>query len=331
MARMQARAPDSVDALMAQMYYTYYVLSDYDLAHDIATHALERVPSDTRLLQIKGWIERRQGNYNAMLDSLQMQRKLDPRNMALTGQISYNLFLMHRYDEALAELDGWDTREYYPNRLHAYINFREHRDFERLASELSALAAEEDNEGIAFDLLWAHVYARDYETAATMLDRMSPGLTQPRSHVKISNHAIGQLILGHFTQRIDELEPLLTEAEAAIRENSSDEELASGTPLIGLATIAAVEGRTEDAVRFIRQWRQGIGTDWAGRVLWRDTICQVLGMAGAAEAAVECIREGLEEPSAVMPFFEPHLPFYDSVRDEPVFVELVEDLTDSTL
>ena len=56
MERMQAQAPDSVDALMAQTYYTYYVLSDYDLAHDIATQALERAPSDTRMLEIKGWI-----------------------------------------------------------------------------------------------------------------------------------------------------------------------------------------------------------------------------------------------------------------------------------
>ena len=67
-----------------------------------------------------------------------------------------------------------------------------------------------------------------------------------------------------------------------------------------------------------------------GRILWRDILCQLLGMAGAAEAAVECIREGLAEPSGIMPFMEPYLPFYDSIREEPAFVELVEELSNST-
>jgi hypothetical protein len=56
--------------------------------------------------------------------------------------------------------------------------------------------------------------------------------------------------------------------------------------------------------------------------------CRVLGMAGATAAAVECIRTGLVEPSYVMPFMEPFLPYYDSIRDEPEFVEMLADLGD---
>jgi hypothetical protein len=52
-------------------------------------------------------------------------------------------------------------------------------------------------------------------------------------------------------------------------------------------------------------------------------------MAGATAAAVECIRTGLAEPSMVMPFLEPFLPYYDSIRDEPEFVELLVDLGDA--
>jgi TolB-like protein len=330
MARMQAQAPGSVDFLMAQMYYTYYVLSDYDLAHEIATRALERVPSDTRLLEIKSWIERRQGNFNAMIESRKLQRKLDPRNEALTSMIAYNLFLAHRYDDALAEFDSQETREYFPNRYRAHINFREHGDFARLASELTALAEGQETPGTTFDLMWAHLYARDYPAAAALADKLPPGLADPRAHIKLSNRTIGQLITAHFMGRGEEVVALRREAEAAIYELSSEEELASGNSLIGLAFLAALEGRTEDTVNAIRQWRQGIGTDWAGRILYRDIVCQLLGLAGAAEAAVECIREGLQEPSAIMPFFEPYVPLYDPVRDAPVFVELLEELTGST-
>ena len=200
----------------------------------------------------------------------------------------------------------------------------------RLASELVALAEDQENRGTTYDLMWAHVNARDYDAAAALVEKLPPGLADPRAHIKLSNRTVGQLVTAHFMQLSHEFNSLRQEAEAAIYENSTAEELASGNSLLGLALIAALEGRAEDTVNLIRQWRQGIGTDWAGRILWRDTLCQLLGMAGAAEAAVECIREGLAEPSGIMPFMEPYLPYYDPVRDDLAFVELVEELTGST-
>ena len=49
-------------------------------------------------------------------------------------------------------------------------------------------------------------------------------------------------------------------------------------------------------------------------------------MAAATAAAVQCIRTGLVEPSLVMPFMEPYLPYYDSIRDEAEFVDLLADI-----
>ena len=54
--------------------------------------------------------------------------------------------------------------------------------------------------------------------------------------------------------------------------------------------------------------------------------CEALGMAGAAGAAVECIRASLEVPSNILPFLEPHLPFYDPIRETPEFIELLAEL-----
>ena len=50
------------------------------------------------------------------------------------------------------------------------------------------------------------------------------------------------------------------------------------------------------------------------------------GHVGAAEAAVECIRTGLEQPSHVMPYLEPLLPYYDPIRGDPAFVALQDEL-----
>ena len=49
-------------------------------------------------------------------------------------------------------------------------------------------------------------------------------------------------------------------------------------------------------------------------------------MAGAAEAAVDCLRKAFSEPSMAHPFLEPRLPFYDPIRDDPAFVELLAEI-----
>jgi hypothetical protein len=49
-------------------------------------------------------------------------------------------------------------------------------------------------------------------------------------------------------------------------------------------------------------------------------------MIGATTAAVNCIRLGISEPSYIFPFQEVQAPFYDSIRDEPEFVELISEI-----
>ena len=96
--------------------------------------------------------------------------------------------------------------------------------------------------------------------------------------------------------------------------------------LLSLALLAAVEGNPEEAERRIRDWFRVIEADLTEKAVNWELACRALGMAGAAEAAVKCIRDGREQPSSVTPFLEPYVPSYDPVRDEPVFVELAEDL-----
>jgi hypothetical protein len=45
-----------------------------------------------------------------------------------------------------------------------------------------------------------------------------------------------------------------------------------------------------------------------------------------ARGVVECIRAGVEAPSYVMPFIEPYLPYYDSMRNEPAFLALPAEI-----
>ena len=75
-----------------------------------------------------------------------------------------------------------------------------------------------------------------------------------------------------------------------------------------------------------RAWQREASSDLAALAMTRHHAFRALGLAAAASAAVECIRSGLIEPSLVMPFLEPFLPYYDSIRSEPEFAELLRQI-----
>ena len=320
---IQAIAPDSVDHLIAQTFYTYYILTDYDLAHELTSRVLDRVPSDTEVINIKTWIERRQGDYAAMIETLRQGRKLEPRETMWENRLIFNLALAHRYDEAMAELEAYEGRDENVEFLRARLRVREHGDLQRMLQDVIAIDAEFDSRDSRENRAYAYVMTRDFEGASNLLETLPDDGVTPMG---LSNKQFNQLILAHLREDRDTVAELGALARENLSEGGVDVDKIEDWRAITLATLAAAEGDSDGAAQFIRQYFRGGGTDWANRVHNRDFVCQILGMAGAAEAAVRCLREGLEEPSLVMPFLEPKLSFYDPIRDEPVFIELVEEL-----
>jgi TolB-like protein len=321
-------APDSADYVIAQTYYTYYILRDYDMAHEFASRALEMMPSDTYLLEIRSWIERRQGNYAAMLETKKLSRQLEPNNPNWNTNIAHTLMQMHRYDEALAEADAFVGENYDLERLRAHMNLRKHGDLDRFAAELRDLSYRFDSVHSVFDRWWAYVANRDLTGARETLDDY-PSDEEP-GYMGVTDRLFTELITDVLSGETGRIPQLVAEMQASIDNKFENQDPLDHTAALTLAAMAAAEGNALETERLVRHWFQrGSGADLAERLVMRDLACQILGFAGSAEAAVKCIRDGLEEPSMVMPFLEPRLPFYDPIREEPVFIELVEELENS--
>lgn len=328
LADLQAVAPNSADYLIAQTYYTYYILKDYDLALQIADQALEMVPSDAYLVNISGWIKRRQGDFAGHLESARLARQLEPGNESLTEGLVQNLVRMHQYDEAVAEIEALEGRHYYMATIGATLAVREHGNLDRLATETQALADEIGDKWHPYDLWWTRLLARNVEGAADVLDALPepPESTGP-PRMGLATDQVVTILTYWALGDTDRLAELVAEGRESISLLGTTDDLLDTDAILSVALLAAVEGKTEETERLVQSWYRGAGTlDLAGRVVNWDKACQNLGIAGAAEAAVKCIREGLEQPSTIMPFIEPHLPFYDPIRNEPVFIELVEEL-----
>ena len=324
MEEFRAVAPDSADYLVAQTYFTYYILEDYDLALKFVAQALERMPSDTHLIAMRSWIQRRQGDFVGRIETLRRARQLEPGDPTWTGVIAHNLLLIHQYDEALIEFDSLEVESSRPQPLRAWINLRDHGDIDRLVEEMESIAAELSPEEGPIELAAARIAARDYAGAEALLDDLD---NQPVSlYWGISARPAISLITYWLQGNKQKLSGLAAETQRQLEEVGTRDDMMNEHSILSWALLAAVAGDAAETERLADAWESNHGQDLASRSQNWNLLCQVLGIGGAAEAAVECIRTGLEEPSYVMPFVEPHLPYYDSIRDEPVFQALIEEL-----
>lgn len=329
--RIETVSRGSADHLIAQAYYTYYVLNDHELAHEIVTRALEITPSDERLVELRSWIERRLGDFHAMIESIRVARRLNPRNLLYTGMLIRNLVLTHQYDAAAAEIESSNVIHHRLEATRAILEVRKHRDPSILEANLESLYAEFGDEAQPQFLWMAHLMNRNYAAAEKLLDNFpEPDTSRVHRRLGIPDKTTTEIMTYWLLGDGERLDALVEEAQAYLKayEEKGGTQF-HGRHLLGWALLAAVQGDAAETERFARRWDRTGGLDWAERVNQRDVVCEILAMAGAAESAVACIRTGLDEPSFVIPFLEPLWPFYDPIRTELAFVELIAELENS--
>jgi hypothetical protein len=239
-----------------------------------------------------------------------------------------SLIMTHRYDEAIEEIEKAPIDSFKLSVLHSTLQLQDHQDPGRRLGALAALQREYGAEADPFDLWEAHIASRDYQGAAELLNSIQAAnlLDDDWAVLAFPDFELARIITYGFLHARDQLAPLLIEARAKLdsEPESGLNSWASGTNRnLALAFVTAAEGDTEEAERLVRVWLREASRDLAKLTVLRHQACRALGMAAASSAAVECIRSGLTEPSWVMPFVEPFLPYYDSIRDQPEFVDLL--------
>jgi TolB-like protein/tetratricopeptide (TPR) repeat protein len=317
---LQQVAPGSTDHLIGQAVYVYYTLKDYNQAHDIISQALSMNPSDVRVIELKSWIERRQGDFNAFVESRKESRRLDPRNLKWTNLLINALLLTHRYDEALTAVENSTTESFTIAYARSLLMFREQRDFNHFQQSVQKLCHLYEQPNCGWEV---HIANRDYLAALDSFEQQEG----ESDSIVIEAAELNRIFTYWLMQDETSLSQGLTTWNAQLENGRNDSgEFPDSRSYIGAATLSGIQGNATEAVRLIDKWYRYRPVDWANHSLWSHNACRILGMAAATDAAVQCIKQGLKQATLIMAFWEPYLPFYDPIRDQPEFLEMLTEI-----
>jgi hypothetical protein len=282
------------------------------------------------LLEIQSWIKRRKGDFDGFVETTRLASELKPSDKMLKARLIYRLLTVHRYPEAL-EVGATIERPDLPLlRIKAELDFIEHQSISRYRAELAAHLGEGEprDQSSYYRTYWNVLLAdRDFAEAALVGEKIVALSGAAGSADALAAEASFLLILPMLSGDT----AALARDVAAMKQRIGVESL-SGSDILrsGFAAdrglLMIMDGKTAEARQFLIQYLDSTDRSPTELFFVLEPTCQTLGLTGAAAETVQCLREALSKPSSVMPYMEPRLPYYDSIRESPEFQMLVAEL-----
>jgi TolB-like protein/Tfp pilus assembly protein PilF len=97
--------PDAGEAHLAFAQHLYRAYRDYDRARSQLALAQRALPNSSRVLELTGYIDRRQSRWNESTQNLERALELDPRNWFILQQISLSYQYLRRFTDMAGVLD----------------------------------------------------------------------------------------------------------------------------------------------------------------------------------------------------------------------------------
>ncbi|HEY4284894.1 MAG TPA: hypothetical protein VGM62_17660 [Chthoniobacterales bacterium] len=322
--------PNRGESHLAAGLLYYYCYRDYDRARSELAIARQLLPNEPLVFAVPGWIDRRQGRWDEHLRNVNRALELDPRNVFILHQVAGTYQVLRRYDDLMAAFDR--ALAVTPNDAVA-----------RVAKALAELDSKADvrpgqiaiREALANDLgnavkivdRWFNIAlcARDPDGAKRALDFMLPEGITWGANVRTSRSFCEGLAARAFGDN-DAATQAFADARqemAAVLQQQPD----YAEALSAAGMIDAALGRKEDALREGRRAVELLPVTkdvMTGSELLRN-LAIIYAWTGEKELAVNQIASALKGPGHIT-YGQLRLnPWWDPIRDDPRFMELVEE------
>jgi len=316
-------APDLPDVRIAQAYFTYRCLEDFDLALEQLSSAARLFPNDSGVLLTLGLVLRRKGRLGEAIEALQDASVLNPRSVEVVWPIAETYRALREYEQAdqfyaRAISMAPDESSFWAERALNRLAWRGETGEARAILGRAAIPASPILSAAAFQL---DLYDREYERA---LARLSPEALRGLSPQDQSR--LGTLEVLAYERKGDRRRAL-EKAEANRSELQSRVARFPKEPLFRayLAVALAHLGRDSEALWQVEQAVRLKSHDSFTGPRMVQIQAMVEARLGRRREAVIRLGRLLDTPYR-MAICTAELrldPVWDALRDDPVFERLV--------
>jgi len=322
--------PDAGEVHLARAWHLYWGYRDYDAALVEVERARPTLPNDSWLLQLTGFIRRRQGHWEESTKNLEHALELDPRNFNLLRQIAILYDDLRRYADQEAILDR--ALALRPNDLEVKLD-RANVEIDWKANtwpahELIDEIREQKPgalQSIADYWLLCALAERDAAAAANALAALG------NNSIGTEKIKYGARLMEGLIARMDKKDAKARaafttargEQEKLVRANPDD---AGALGILGL--IDAGLGRTEEALREGRRAVELLPVEKDARSGPAMIVClaRIATWLGDKNLACEMIARASQLPSSVSYGDLKLMPWWDPLRGDPCFEKIVASL-----
>ena len=322
--------PDSGETHLARAENLYRGYLDYDGALAELELARKSLPNDPMIFELEGYIERRRGNQQEALQSLERAVDLDPRNFFTLQQIAASYDLLQRYADEATTLeralsikpDDLDTKV---ARAMMEVDWKaDTRPLRGLIDEIRAKYPA-DVENVTDSWLICALAEGNTTAARTALD--ASGENPLSDDVIQFNRPFIEGVIARMANDTEKARVAFTAARA-VQERVVQAQPNYGPPLCVLGLIDAALGRKEDALREGRRAVEllPVEKDAINGPRMIAHLAMIAAWVGEKDLACEQLAIAIRPPSTVTYGQLKLLPFWDPLRGDPRFKKIVASL-----
>jgi TolB-like protein/Tfp pilus assembly protein PilF/predicted Ser/Thr protein kinase len=322
--------PDAGEAHLTRAWHLYRGYLDYGGALAELEIAGKTLPNDPGVFQLRGAIQRRQGHWEESIRNFERAAELDPRNALLPQQIAITCEVLRRYAQANLVLDRVLAVE--PNDLgtkveRALVEFDWRADTQPLHEIISSVRARNPSAMAKIADSWL-VCALAERDAASIQSALAESSEIPLYVDALKfNRSFVEGLVARMMKDDDKARSAFTAARAE-QEKIVETQPNYGPALCVLGLIDAALGRKEQA---LQEGRRAVALlpvekDAINGPMIVAYFAVIAAWVGDKDLACEQLATAIRPPSRLSYGQLKLLPFWDPLRGDPRFEQIVASL-----
>ena len=320
--------PDAGEAHLARAENFYRGYLDFDKALTELEVARQTLPNDPRIFELMGLIQRRSGRWEESTRNLEHAVDLDPRNVFTLLAIADSYRDLRRYAEAASAYDrvlAIAPNDVKTKAARARVELEWKANTRPLRQVVDSVRTTNPAAIAYIADTWLLCALAERDAAAAKDAVIASGENTPLTNdVFRFNRSFVEGLIARMTKDDEKARYAFTDARSE-QEKLVQAQPNFGAPLVVLGLIDAALGRKEDALREARRAMEllPVEKDSIKGALIIAYSAIVAAWVGDKELACERLAAALRYPSPLSYGDLKLLPFWDPLRGEPCFEQIV--------